>query len=171
MKRIAIVLAAAIIVALAFWAGRTYMTRSKQAGNPHFHAGFRVYADGILQDYSDLKYMHIEPCTKDAHRDEKKDGREMKAHLHDGIGDVVHVHRNGAVWRDLFTNIHVTFPAGEPIQGYIGGKPVADILAQPISAYESVVIVVGNSAGVLTTEAVTVDHIRAAEKRSESCGS
>src|ERR1700730_17097255 len=69
----------------------------------HFHAGFQVYVDDKLQDFSDFKYMHEAPCTVNGkpltnnHVDEQIE----KAHLHDQIGDVVHVHRLGATWSDL----------------------------------------------------------------------
>ena len=31
----------------------------------HYHAGFRVYKDGQLQDFSGPQYMHLEMCSVD----------------------------------------------------------------------------------------------------------
>ena len=53
--------------------------------------------------------MHIEPCRDEEHEKEKKDAKEIqleKAHLHDMIGDVVHVHYKGTRWKDLFANLN-----------------------------------------------------------------
>src|SRR3989344_8557320 len=69
----------------------------------HFHAAFHLYENNSLKDFGEFKYMHISKCTEDQeHVDE--DPQLEKAHLHDNIGDVVHVHRNNATWGDLFFN-------------------------------------------------------------------
>jgi hypothetical protein len=135
----------------------------------HYHAGFLVYVDGIQQDFSDSKYMKIEPCTVSGakvHEDEELE----KAHLHDSVGDVVHVHRTGAVWGDLFKNIHYMFKSGEPIRGFIGGKEIPNILTYPIKAYDSVIFVIGSDSGVDLTKVVTKAHIVEVENKGESCG-
>lgn len=138
----------------------------------HYHAGFRVYIDGQLQNYSAAKYMEIEPCTTSSHQ-EKEDDQAEKAHLHDGVGDVVHVHRNGAVWGDLFKNIKVSFDPGKQVVAYQeGGGVLPDIFNQSIKPYQSIVILVGDQANAkeLVKNAVTLEHIKDVEARSETCG-
>lgn len=135
----------------------------------HFHAGFQVYSDNALVDFSDLKYMNIEPCTDHAAKDE--DEQLEKAHLHDGVGDVVHVHRNGATWADLFKNI--SYPLKKDVVGYINGQKVVTILNRPIMAYDSAVFFLGEN---LDTKSkignhVTKKHIQETEQKSENCGS
>jgi hypothetical protein len=137
----------------------------------HIHAGFQVYKDESLQDFSDFKYMHEMPCTVDgkpiegAHIDEQLE----KAHLHDENGDVVHVHRKGALWRDLFTNIK--YPISEDAVAYSNGKKVENILDKEIAAFESVVFFEGKHTKdqELLKKAVTKERITEIENSSEYC--
>ncbi len=136
----------------------------------HYHAGFHVYVDGKLQDFSAIQYMHDKPCTEKKD-EEKEDEQVAKAHLHDAIDDVVHVHREHAMWKDLFTNLHYTFPAGKPVQAYINGKVVSDILALEIHPYDSAVITIGKTdLAQDLRDAVTKEQIIKVEKGSETCG-
>ena len=138
----------------------------------HFHAGFHVYVDGKLFNFTDEKYMKFEPCTtKNAKVVE--DDQEEKAHLHDFIGDVVHVHRSNAVWGDLFKNIKFPVDKPKPMTAYINGKEVDNILDYPIKSYDSLVLLLGkhgNVADYIKNE-VKKDHILKVEKMSETCGS
>ncbi len=150
----------------------TYSILHTPTSEVHYHAGFLVYVDGVKQDFSDFKYMELEPCTdhKDAH---KEDEQKEKAHLHDGIGDVVHVHRANAVWGDLFQNIGYTFPANKTIIGYQNGQRIErieNILEKPIMPNDSLIIAVGDfDIGALRSP-VTLDHIKEVESKSETCG-
>lgn len=137
----------------------------------HDHAGFRVYIDDTLQDYSDYKYMNFVPCT--AH-DEKKSAKEEQielAHLHDGVGDVVHVHRSGATWGDLLKNIGVVLPNEKELRGYIEGVENAEILEAPIKAYTTAILVVGSSTASHEKETISIERIKEIEAKSELCGS
>lgn len=40
-----------------------------------------------------------------------------KAHLHEGIGDVVHIHRRGATWNNWFHSIHFSIDTGCLLKG------------------------------------------------------
>ena len=123
----------------------------------HYHAGFIVYVDGVKQDYSDFKYMNFRPCTTEEVKQTKADEQIEKAHLHDGIGDVVHVETTGSVWGDLFKNIGVNLPTD------------LAVLKNPIEPNSSVVIAVGKE--VDNPEKVSLDHIKDVEAKSELCGS
>ncbi len=160
------------LVILAVLAGVTANRRlSTPTKEIHLHAGFQVYIDGKLQDYSDSKYMDLEPCTTLGH-EVKEDDQKERAHLHDNVGDVVHVHREGAVWGDLFKNIGVAFDRNKLITGYRDGLVVPDVLAAPIGPYESLVIVVGDQTKSQDyfKGAVTVEYIKDVESKSETCG-
>lgn len=137
----------------------------------HYHAGFRVYVDGKLQDFSDIKYMHYEPCSEgDSHHDE--DDQIEKAHLHDKVGDVVHVHRDGAVWGDLFKNIGYKIDEKKGLLAYVNGEKVDGVLSYPIKPYDSLVLLVGKHGDVkgYLKKAVVKRHIVEVEGMSESCG-
>lgn len=140
----------------------------------HYHAGFQVYVNDKLVSFRGNKYMHEKPCTMNGHdmSAEDPDTQGQKAHLHDHVGDVVHVHRPGAKWGDLFTNIKYPLE-GKISAAYVDGQKVDDILGQPIVANESVVIFVGKHSDdqkYLKT-AVTKERIAEIGKKSESCSS
>lgn len=123
----------------------------------HYHAGFVVYVDGVKQDYSGYQYMNYTPCSEHEEKKSPEEEQVEKAHLHEGVGDVVHVHRSGAVWGDLFNNIGVEL-AEQP-----------EILSQKIEPNSSVVITIGNK--VDSPEYVTQERIKEVEAKSELCGS
>lgn len=133
----------------------------------HYHAGFQVYVDNQKQDFSDFKYMKIEPCGTDH---SQGDEQLEKAHLHDSVGDVVHVHRNGATWGDLFLNIK--YPLDANVTGYVNGQLTPQILTMPIIANASVVFLVGENIDIpeKITARVSQEHIAEVEKKSENCG-
>src|SRR3989344_6791336 len=92
----------------------------------HYHAGFQVYFDGKLQDFSGAKYMTVNPCGEEENGQENE--QLEKAHHHDGVGDVVHVETEGAKWLDLFKNIRFNSDSSNPVEGYVNGKRVGNIL-------------------------------------------
>ena len=160
----------AITISAFFVARNRGEAKENQVEEIHYHAGFQVYVDDKLQDFSDLAYMQIEPCGEDEHEQFSEEHEQIeKAHLHDGVGDVVHVHRNGAVWRDLFTNIE--FPLDPNAVVYVNGNLVEDFLNYPIYPYDSLVILSGESSEIneKLKNAVTREHIEEAEAKSESC--
>jgi hypothetical protein len=167
MKKFVIILVCFLCVILGY-----FYIRIKLISPPaklHYHAGFLVYVDGKIQDFSAGKYMNIDFCSAPHTVETPQEIQIGKAHLHDNVGDVVHVHRAGAVWGDLFTNIHYTFPVGKPITGYVNGYAVPDILTYPIRSYDSIIIIVGKSSGVDLTKMVSKSHILDVERHSESC--
>lgn len=157
------------IIGLGAGIMRYFMLAAQNTTPFHIHAGFEVFVDGKKQDYSSSKYMEIEPCTKEHEAVEENDQLE-KVHLHDGVGDVVHVHRRNATWSDLFQNIQVTFSLHKPIVGWVNGKKVSDIMRTSIHAYDSVIIIVGDDTGVDVSKYVSPDYIHEIEAKGETCG-
>lgn len=168
MKKILVVL---IIIILLSIGGYFYYLNFLKPKEVHFHAGFQVYVNGKLQDFSDLKYMHIDPCTTKKNTI-PEDEQEEKAHLHDFVGDVVHVHRDNAVWQDLFTNIKYKIDKTKPIEGYINGKKTEGILHKPIHPYDIMLLLIGKHGNInyYLKNSVKKNHILKIEKKSESCG-
>lgn len=163
--KLALGLLSVVAMVIANW-----LYTNHEVEHVHYHAGFRVYIGGQLQDYSDFKYMNFVPCTE---HDTKKSAREEqieKAHLHDSIGDVVHVHRSGAKWGDLFKNIGVTLPFDSGLWGYLDGVQQEDILNEPIEAFKTAVFVFGEDNASHAKEIVSIDHIKEVEAKSELCG-
>lgn len=137
----------------------------------HYHAGFVVFDNGVKVDFSDVGYMNITPCTEHgpAENETPEHLQMEKAHLHDAVGDVVHSHREGAKWADLFTNIGYEVDYSI-VTAYINGEKVTGIKEYPIKAYDSMVLFIGNSDESLLSESVGIDHIKEVEKKSENCG-
>jgi hypothetical protein len=147
-----------------------YFYKSVETEHVHYHAGFKVYIDGQLQDYSDFKYMNFVACSEHDEKKSKEEEQIEKAHLHDGVADVVHTHRNGAVWGDLFKNIKVQLPQDKQLRGYINGEEVKDIMSQPITAYSTAVFLVGENEEDQSKGVVSLERIKEVEAKSELCG-
>lgn len=158
-----------VLVLAAFLATFLLVRKNNQAKEIHYHAGFQVYVDNKLQDFSDLRYMNVRPCGGIFNRE---DDQIEKAHLHDTVGDVVHVHREHAVWGDLFKNIGFTIPTSTEFVGYLNGTRTENILDYPILPYDSVVFFSGSIQDMnkKLQARVTDDHIKEVESKSESCG-
>lgn len=137
----------------------------------HFHAGFQVYKDNKLVDFSDIQYMHTKPCTLNGKPvNETEDNQEEKAHLHNNIGDVVHVHRDGATWGDLFINIRYPINYKNSL-AYINGVKVINFQTLLIKPYDSLQVFIGNNdIDKFLHMEVKKDHIVNVEKQSEDCG-
>ena len=138
----------------------------------HYHAGFAVYKDDKKIDFMDFKYMVVKPCSLDKRerKESDEDNQIEKAHLHDMTGDVVHVERENSKWSDLFKNLKYNIDYGS-ITAYINGKKVDNIQNLVIHPYDSLVVLIGkNNAEKPLSNAVTIKHIKEAEKRSENCG-
>jgi len=115
--------------------------------------------------------MNYTPCSL---HDEKKSAAEEqieKAHLHENVGDVVHVHRSGSMWGDLFTNLKINFPTDKKITSYIDGRKVDVIMNEPINPYTTAIILIGESDASRSAEMISREHIEEVEKQSELCGS
>jgi hypothetical protein len=75
----------------------------------HYHANFAVFVDGERLPFDNFTfYEEVASCGG-----EGKDNPRIRAHMHDQIGHVVHVHDNGATWGHFFANI-----------GYVNGDTV-----------------------------------------------
>ncbi len=173
MRRLVIILVVvSALICLVFLFTKSTSNKIEEP-RVHYHAGFQVYKDNVLQDYSGLEYMNLKPCSE-SHDHTKLSPEDLqleKAHLHDNVGNVVHVHTEGALWGDLFKNISVDI---SPDTAYVNGKQLNEnIMVYPIKPYDSVVIFIGENTQVdeKILGMVTQDQILEAENKSESCGS
>jgi hypothetical protein len=171
MQRV-IGLSVGLVLAIGFaWYAWNSRTVPEEHAEYHVHAAFQVYQDNNLQDYSELKFQHLRPCTANDEGVELSAEEEQQdtAHLHQGIGDVVHVHRETATWADLFFNLKVEL--GEPITGYVNGQAVENILDQPIRGDDRVLILVGENNDIQTKldGVPAIEHIRDVERAVETC--
>tara|TARA_Y100000590_G_scaffold426695_1_gene536079 strand:- start:4380 stop:5024 length:645 start_codon:yes stop_codon:yes gene_type:complete len=83
---------------LARLAGLPQLPDSEQV---HYHANFAVFINGERLDLSSTRYMHDVSCKVDPGAMLPVD----RAHMHENIHDVVHVHHEGTTWGHFFQNL------------------------------------------------------------------
>jgi len=80
----------------------------------HEHADFALFLNGEKFDFTKGEYMSTKPCIAQAplwgpivhaHGGDLDDA----VHLHDGIGGVVHLHRENVSWHDFFESLKMDF--------------------------------------------------------------
>ncbi|HLD03245.1 MAG TPA: hypothetical protein VJC17_00565 [Candidatus Dojkabacteria bacterium] len=160
------ILITSVIIAIIIYKSVQSITDSEEV---HFHAAFLVYENNNLKDFSEFKYMHISRCSEDLEH-VAEDPQLEKAHLHDNIGNIVHVHRKNATWGDLFFNIRYDLP--QNIMANVNGIPAENILERKIQPYDRILIYYGEITEITQklTQVPDIEEMRKAEARSESCG-
>ena len=159
---------------LVFLVGVFFLTRwlitPPSKPSVHYHAGFVVFENNKKLDFSDSKYMYIEPCTSgDKTNDTPAQVQIEKAHLHDNIGDLIHIEQAGAIWQNLFTNMGFVMNYSSTT-GFINGKTTTEWQLQPIKPFDSLVVFIGNEDPKLLQQAVTKDYMMAQANKSTTCG-
>lgn len=136
----------------------------------HYHAGFLVFENGKKVDFSVAKYMYIKPCTLNEKEDKDEKSIQLeRAHLHDNVGDVVHIEASGAKWKDLFTNIGYAVDY-KKVTAFVNGKLINNLKDKPIGSGDSLIVFVGGYDKNLLSQAVTKEYIEEQAKKSVSCG-
>jgi hypothetical protein len=147
-----------------------YTYTNKEPKLRHIHAGFILFIDGKQKDFSGIDFMSLKPCRDDQNSYTKEEIQDQKAHLHDNVGTIVHSHREGAQWKNLFENMGYDPASSKTLNGYINGKKINNILNYPINDYDSAVFFIGREDAKLLSKALTKNQINEAEKTSRDCG-
>lgn len=113
--------------------------------------------------------MHTTFCELNRGQKDTVHTKEEKAHLHDGVGDVIHIHSDNTKWTDLFDSIGYRFPAGKAVVGYKNGKEIEDILNQVVIPDESIIIAAGDAKDVDLKKYVLLSRIQDVESKTEYC--
>lgn len=138
----------------------------------HIHAGFIVYENGELIDFSGDQYMNFSTCGVDEENLTPEEIQLEKGHLHDNDGDVAHVHREGGTWKDLFSSIGFNLVEDPLPVTYLNGQSFPLLLNEEINDMDSAVFIVGESDNVqeMVDSAINADRIQEVASKSESCG-
>ena len=159
-----------IAVILLLGAGIFFFKKLSVPQKTHYHAGFVVFENNKQISFSDIKYMFLEPCILNKKGDDSTaDIQIEKAHLHDNVGELVHIERTGAIWHDLFTNMHYAINYARTT-GYINGRQVNNFQMQPIHPFDSLVVFIGENDPNLLKQAVTKNYMITMAKKSTTCG-
>jgi hypothetical protein len=121
-----------------------YKTAQIPLSPTHYHANFAVFEDGKQVDFTSPTLMHIAPCVDgDSHSDDPKEN----VHLHDGVGNVVHLHMEGITWKTFFESIHYwdKMTANGPMTIYIDRQKVSEeVLTKTILPRSHLMVQVGS---------------------------
>lgn len=163
-----------LALALVVFFGVPYIKKLLTPKKVHYHAGLILFVNDKKQDFSNFKYMNVRPCTLHAGGEDVDSDQDIqidKAHLHDNVGDVVHVEREGGTWGDFFKNIKYDISYKDAL-AYLNGKEIKDFKNLRIRSYDSIIVLVGkNNISKHLSEGVTKQHIMQEEKKSVDCGS
>lgn len=100
-SRISALVVAGFIAGAAVILGIRFITYSPE--QTHYHANFAVYIDGQREQFKSPAYYEEISGSCAVGKDIKP---AQRAHLHDNVADVVHVHDHAVTWGDLFMNLH-----------------------------------------------------------------
>ncbi|MBP9798034.1 hypothetical protein KBC70_02705 [Candidatus Woesebacteria bacterium] len=173
MKRIHYFILIILIAAFAYNSHSIFeKPATKKVEEIHYHAGFEIYKDGALMEFTDLGYMDVKPCGPDD-EDKPHEHLEPEVHLHDGIGNIVHIHGKVAVWKDLFEKLHLDMSSAS-ISAVIDGQPITRITDTQIKPYQRASIFINSPEdqkikSAQTLEKLPIDYIKEIEKKSENC--
>lgn len=137
----------------------------------HYHAGFVVIANNKKVNFSDWKYMNIKPCDLGEGMQKPQEDEQLeKAHLHDQVGDVIHIEREGALWKDLFINIHYPIDQTE-VTAFIDGEKVMNYEQIAIKKNDRLVLFIGtNDIGKGLKQTPSKSYIELMGEQSKTCG-
>ncbi len=168
-KKLFIIVIAVILVIVGIASYFIYHRLQPQA-KIHYHAGFAVFNNNQKIDFSNIKYMYEKPCTLTGKATETDSNNQLeKAHLHDQVGDVVHIEQAGALWKDLFTNIKYPLDYAKT-QGYINHIKITNYQNQAIHNNDVLVVFQGsNNISKDLPQEPTVAYIDRMAKKSTSC--
>jgi hypothetical protein len=88
----------------------------------HYHANFAVYVNGQREEFKGAQYyQEVAACTAE----HGFTNPQQRAHMHDNINDVVHVHDHAVTWGQFFNNIGWAV-SSDIIETDSGTKYIAD---------------------------------------------
>jgi hypothetical protein len=98
MKQITFLLIGIIVAILGLTALRL---ATIQDTSTHFHSNFAMYLNGEEVNFAQDKYMEeVSACSLS-----KEVLPKQRAHMHNKVGNLVHVHDHGVTWGHFFLNI------------------------------------------------------------------
>jgi hypothetical protein len=77
-------------------------TTYKGPAHAHYHANFAVYINGVREKFADSTYyQEVSACSVGGPIQP-----EQRAHMHDDVNSIVHVHDEGVTWGQFFENLN-----------------------------------------------------------------
>ncbi len=70
----------------------------------HYHANFALYVNSVRDEFKGPGfYEEVSSC-----HDNNSDDPHERAHMHNSVNDVIHVHARGVTWQQFFANLGYT---------------------------------------------------------------
>lgn len=142
----------------------------------HYHAAFRIYEGSEPLDFTAFEYMSVKPCGPDEedNNEHETEAIEDFVHLHDLVGDVIHIHGPGATWADVFEYVKMTDTL--EVTGYNFDTLIENALNSPVEPYQSMTFFIGKEPTETVKQEILnstpeKEYIQEIEKKSEACSS
>jgi hypothetical protein len=90
--------------------------------NPRYHANFAVYLNGKREAFKGAQYYQEVAVCSGSHHLQKP---EQRAHMHENVSDVVHIHDDLVTWGQFFNSLGWTI-SSDIVETDSGTKYVAD---------------------------------------------
>ncbi|MDN5275864.1 MAG: hypothetical protein JWN33_513 [Candidatus Saccharibacteria bacterium] len=100
-KRTFVTLLIGLVLGLILFAAFRFFTYDPHS--VHYHANFGIFINGERQVFKGIKYFEETGATS-CTLDEAKTPAQ-RAHMHDNVGDTIHVHDGAVTWNNFFENI------------------------------------------------------------------
>lgn len=101
-KRIAIAAAVGFVLGTVWLVAVRFATF--QSDTTHYHANFALFINGQRDEFKGFTfYEEVQACGSD-----EKNNPKGRAHMHDNVNHVVHVHEPGVTWGHFFANLGYT---------------------------------------------------------------
>jgi hypothetical protein len=129
----------------------------------HYHANFTVYINGQREQFADpaLYEESGASCTQ-----EEQMTPQERAHMHDNVNDVVHVHDHAVAWGQFFLNLGwlvdakvietqdqmLLADAGHKITFILNGETIDNVSNRVIGDQDKLLVDYGGSNQVAMTE-------------------
>ncbi len=128
-----------------------------QDHHTHYHANFALYVNGQQDKFDNFTfYEEVQSCSSD-----DKNNPKTRAHMHNQVNDVVHVHDDNATWGHFFANlgygllddavqtnkgIFTNGVDGKALTFILNGKAVESIANRVIQSEDTLLIDYGDNA-------------------------
>jgi len=152
-KPLIVALVVGIVVGLIAFALLRLLTYTPPK-HTHYHANFAIYINGVQEKFSSpLYYQEIASCSKDDDTDPLH-----RAHMHDEVFDVVHVHATGVTWNNFFENININTDPGylrtngkvytnnetNKVTYILNGKQISSLSGQSLNSEDALLVNYGS---------------------------
>lgn len=132
----------------------------------HHHANFAIYVNGQRETFEGPGYYEeVASCSMD------QELPEQRAHLHDNVNDVVHVHDQAVTWGNFFENLGFSVANGflqtnrglyvsspdSSLYFILNGQQVEDIASRVITSEDKLLITYGSPLAEATAQYELVD--------------